>query len=113
MVVLPGTPLGRRAAENRTAPAPSWMTEELLVGYTADSAARGQLDRIRRGQRADDLDMISTVSPITVPFADLSRQHVPLAGELRAAFDRVLDSNAFTLGEEVDRFEREFAEYCG
>jgi dTDP-4-amino-4,6-dideoxygalactose transaminase len=46
-----------------------------------------------------------------VPFVDLSRQHATLAGELRAAFDRVMSSDAFILGSEVEAFEREFAAY--
>ncbi len=49
---------------------------------------------------------------IPVPFMDLARQHAPLAGELRDAFDRVLGASAFILGEEVERFEAEFAAYC-
>ncbi len=48
-----------------------------------------------------------------VPFVDLGRDHAPLAGELRSAFDRVLGASAFILGEEVERFEAEFAAYCG
>src|SRR5256885_14328854 len=48
-----------------------------------------------------------------VPFVDLARQHAPLAADLRAAFERVLAASAFTLGEEVESFEREFAAYCG
>ena len=48
-----------------------------------------------------------------VPFVTLDRQHAALAGELRAAFDRVLASSGFILGEEVESFEREFAAYCG
>jgi dTDP-3-amino-3,4,6-trideoxy-alpha-D-glucose transaminase len=48
-----------------------------------------------------------------VPFMALSRQHEPLATELQAAFDRVLGSSGFILGEEVERFEAEFAAYCG
>jgi dTDP-3-amino-3,4,6-trideoxy-alpha-D-glucose transaminase len=48
-----------------------------------------------------------------VPFVDLLRQHAPLATELRAAFDRVMGSSGFILGEEVERFESEFAAYCG
>src|SRR5437764_10035158 len=52
-------------------------------------------------------------SNMRVPFMDISRQHAPLAEDLRAAFDRVLCSSAFILGEEVERFERAFAEYCG
>ena len=51
--------------------------------------------------------------PPTVPFVDLARMHAPIAGELQAAFERLLGSGAFTLGEEVDGFEREFAAYCG
>jgi dTDP-4-amino-4,6-dideoxygalactose transaminase len=33
--------------------------------------------------------------------------------ELMQAFENVLDSGWFILGEQVKRFEREFAEYCG
>ncbi|MBV8992025.1 MAG: DegT/DnrJ/EryC1/StrS family aminotransferase, partial [Solirubrobacterales bacterium] len=33
--------------------------------------------------------------------------------ELQAAFDRVVGGSSFILGEEVERFEREFAAYCG
>src|SRR5271168_1991723 len=36
-----------------------------------------------------------------------------LRGELRAAIDRVLDSERYILGPEVSAFEREFADYCG
>lgn len=48
-----------------------------------------------------------------VPFVDLGRQHAPIAPSLREAFDRVLDSRQFILGEEATRFEERFAEYCG
>jgi dTDP-3-amino-3,4,6-trideoxy-alpha-D-glucose transaminase len=37
----------------------------------------------------------------------------PLRGELRGAIDRVLDSERFILGPEVDAFEQEFASYTG
>lgn len=47
-----------------------------------------------------------------IPFVGLGRQHEVLAGELGAAFDRVLGANAFILGGEVEAFEREFAGYC-
>jgi dTDP-3-amino-3,4,6-trideoxy-alpha-D-glucose transaminase len=47
-----------------------------------------------------------------VPFVGLSRQHGALAEELRAAFERVMSTNAFTLGDEVEAFEREFAAFC-
>jgi dTDP-4-amino-4,6-dideoxygalactose transaminase len=48
-----------------------------------------------------------------VPFVALDREHAELAGELRAAFDRVLSTSAFILGEEVSRFEEEWAAMCG
>ena len=48
-----------------------------------------------------------------VPFVDLRREHAPIGGQLRDAFSQVLDSNRFVLGDEVEQFEGEFAEYCG
>jgi dTDP-4-amino-4,6-dideoxygalactose transaminase len=49
---------------------------------------------------------------VNVPFVDLARQHGPIAGELRAAFERVLASGRFVLGAELEQFESEFAAYC-
>jgi dTDP-4-amino-4,6-dideoxygalactose transaminase len=51
--------------------------------------------------------------PGGVPFVDLARQHAAIADGLKAAFDRVMTSSAFVLGEEVEQFEAEFAAYCG
>ena len=48
-----------------------------------------------------------------VPLFDTSTPLAPLREELRAAVDRVLDSERYILGPEVSAFEREFAEYCG
>src|SRR5579884_2394271 len=48
-----------------------------------------------------------------VGFAALHRQHAPIEAALQAAFARLLASSAYTLGEEVERFEAEFAAYCG
>jgi dTDP-4-amino-4,6-dideoxygalactose transaminase len=42
----------------------------------------------------------------------LARQHAALSDELRAAFERVVETDAFILGEEVGAFEQEFAGYC-
>jgi dTDP-4-amino-4,6-dideoxygalactose transaminase len=50
--------------------------------------------------------------PEHVPFVALERGHAALAEELREAFERTLRSNGFILGEEVERFEAEFAEHC-
>ncbi|MDB4976068.1 MAG: putative acetyltransferase, partial [Myxococcaceae bacterium] len=42
---------------------------------------------------------------IEVPLLDLHAQNAPLHGELRAAFERVLASEQYILGPEVERFE--------
>ena len=51
--------------------------------------------------------------PSPVPFVDLRRQQEPIQGALTNAFERVVGATSFILGEEVERFESEFAAYCG
>src|SRR6476646_7017956 len=48
-----------------------------------------------------------------VALFDTSAALVPLHDELRAAVTRVLDSERYILGPEVEAFEDEFAAYCG
>jgi len=48
-----------------------------------------------------------------VPLFDTSGPLRPLRDDLRAAVDRVLDSERYILGPEVAAFEKEFAAYCG
>jgi dTDP-4-amino-4,6-dideoxygalactose transaminase len=48
-----------------------------------------------------------------VPFVDLSAMHRPIMEELNQAIRRVVEKGDFILGEEVGRFEEEFAAYCG
>ena len=48
-----------------------------------------------------------------VPFLDLKRQYESIKQEIDEAIQRVLDSQQFILGEEVEEFERKMAEYCG
>ena len=48
-----------------------------------------------------------------IPLFDTSTPLTALREELRAAVDRVLDSERYILGPEVEAFEREFASYCG
>jgi dTDP-4-amino-4,6-dideoxygalactose transaminase len=59
------------------------------------------------------IEMTTGQAHANVPFMDLARHHAPLEAELRSAFDRVLGASAFILGQEVERFEAEFAGYCG
>ena len=50
---------------------------------------------------------------MSVPFLDLRRAHAELGGELRSAFDRVMQSGQYVLGEELELFEHEFARFSG
>ncbi len=48
-----------------------------------------------------------------VPYFDLKAQYATLREDILAALDRVCRTASFVLGEEVVRFEEEFAAYCG
>jgi dTDP-4-amino-4,6-dideoxygalactose transaminase len=48
-----------------------------------------------------------------VPFLSLEYQHASIEQELQQAMQRVLRSNWFVLGQEVEKFETEYADYCG
>src|SRR5688572_11463072 len=48
-----------------------------------------------------------------VPFLNLRLHHEPIRAELRAAIEEVIDASAFAGGSYVERFEKEFAEFCG
>src|SRR5438477_5697586 len=50
---------------------------------------------------------------MAVPLFDTSSALEPLREQLRAAIERVLDSERYILGPEVSAFERELAAYCG
>src|SRR5215471_2947477 len=44
---------------------------------------------------------------------DLTRQYAPLRAEIREAIERVVASQQFILGPEVDALEHEVAGFCG
>lgn len=48
-----------------------------------------------------------------IPFVDLARVHGPLAGEIREAMEGVIAGGDFILGNALERFESEFADYLG
>ena len=48
-----------------------------------------------------------------IPFIDLQAQHRGLKKDIEAAVLNVLDSANYVLGAAVERFEEDFAEYCG
>ena len=48
-----------------------------------------------------------------VPFLDLKAQLAPIREEVKAAINEVIDNTAFAGGPFVDKFEKEFAAFCG
>lgn len=49
---------------------------------------------------------------LVIPYTDLAGQHYQIKQELLDAIERVLDHGRFILGDEVEEFERRFAELC-
>ena len=52
-------------------------------------------------------------APMRVPLLDLTLQYASIRTEIRAALDRVCDSQQFILGAEVTALEAEVAAFCG
>src|SRR6266849_6479195 len=50
---------------------------------------------------------------MSVPFLDLKSHHGRLRDELDRAIRAVIDSSAFAGGPFVEKFEQDFASYCG
>lgn len=48
-----------------------------------------------------------------IPFINLKRQYQSIKKEIDKALKEVLISGSYVLGEKVERFEKEFARYCG
>lgn len=48
-----------------------------------------------------------------IPFLDLNAQYETIRGEIATAIREVLDSSAFVGGPFVEKFERDFAAFCG
>lgn len=56
--------------------------------------------------------MTSSTTPRPIPFVDLKAQYASIAPQILETTERVLESTAYILGEEIPAFEREFAAYC-
>ena len=54
-----------------------------------------------------------TNSPVRVPLLDLKAQYATIREEIQVALLRVVESQQFILGPEVEAFEREIAAYIG
>lgn len=48
----------------------------------------------------------------SIPLVDLKAQLKTIGPEVRVAMDRVIENTAFILGEDVNQFEQEFANFC-
>jgi len=48
-----------------------------------------------------------------VPVLDLKAEYAELRDQILPALDRVCENASYVLGEEVEAFEREFADFCG
>ena len=57
--------------------------------------------------------MAATASATTLPFVDLERQYLSIKDEIDTALLESIATADFVLGEELERFEDEFARYCG
>jgi len=56
---------------------------------------------------------VNSTTKLSVPLLDLKAQYEPLREEILREVTRVLDSQRWVLGPEVDLLERELAPYCG
>jgi dTDP-4-amino-4,6-dideoxygalactose transaminase/acetyltransferase-like isoleucine patch superfamily enzyme len=101
--ILCGVTIG----ENAIVGAGSVVTRDVL----ANSVVAGSPARVVR--RVDTPASAPRATTTTVPFVDLRAQYATIKGDVRQALDRVLDSTAFILGDEVKALEAEFAQYCG
>ncbi len=50
---------------------------------------------------------------MNIPLVDLKAQYLSIKDEIDAAVQRVIDNTAFIMGPEVERFEGDFAAFCG
>ncbi len=50
---------------------------------------------------------------MNIKYTDFARMHKPLEKELAACYQEVFDSQWFIQGKKLEKFEKEYAEYCG
>src|SRR5512132_2659461 len=73
---------------------------------------RGQQWLVIRRDRFNKKNQ-SSEETMNIPLIDLTAQHRNLRNEINAAIQGVLDRGDFILGQDVNKFEEEFATYCG
>src|SRR5713101_6038996 len=80
-----------------------------LRGERRYSRRASECDRDRKSGQTER----NAKPQMKVPFLDLKAQHAPLIDKLDRAIREVIESSAFAGGPFVERFEEEFAAYCG
>src|SRR5437773_2434931 len=70
-------------------------------------------ERVKLLAGAARIVSVSAKPQMKVPFLDLKAHHAPLLEKFNRAIGEVIESNAFAGGPFVERFEKEFAAYCG
>ena len=70
-------------------------------------------ERVKLLTGADRIVSASAKTQMKVPFLDLTVGHAPLIDKFDRAIREVIESGAFAGGPFVEKFEREFAAYCG
>lgn len=53
------------------------------------------------------------MAPLQIPAEDLTRQYQQIKSEIADAIETVLPSGKYTLGPNLEKFERQFADFCG
>jgi dTDP-4-amino-4,6-dideoxygalactose transaminase len=56
---------------------------------------------------------ISEESKLSIPFVDLKAQYNVVKSEIENAIRDVLEASCFVGGDTLNKFENEFASYCG
>src|SRR3954469_24938927 len=54
-----------------------------------------------------------TTTATAIPMLDLKRQYATIRPEIQAAIDHVCETQQLVLGEEVNNFEKEMAQFIG
>ncbi len=49
---------------------------------------------------------------MNIPYCSFQVMHNELSAELKGKFEQVFDKNIYIMGEELEAFEKEFADYC-
>ena len=81
--------------------------------WRAQAAHRLTAERVKLWPELPRLSAHQAKPQMKVPFLDLKAHHAPLIDKFDRAIREVIESSAFAGGPFVERFEKEFAAYCG